>query len=79
LKQHHFTAERRKNLHRLYFYIKKYKDKYPLTQICSLFGFDNGTSPATLAQYRQQLLDSGIIKVNGDRVVSVVEIEAAEE
>jgi len=79
MRQHHLTAERKKNIHKLYFYIKKYKDKFPLTQILALYGFETGTSPWTMEQYKKQLLESGIVKVNNDKVEAVINIEIEEE
>jgi len=75
LKQHYATETRKQNVLKFYYFIKKKKDQMTLTQICSLFSFYTGISTFTVNDYKEVLIGSGVMKVENDRVIELVDIE----
>jgi len=75
VKQHYATETRKQNVLRFYNFIKKKKDEMTLGQICSLFAFSTGLSTFTVEDYKAVLIKSGIIKVEDDTVIEMIDIE----
>jgi len=75
MKQHYATQTRKRNVLLLYDFIKKKKDEMTLTQICSLFAFSTGLSSFTVNDYKEVLIGSGVMKVENDRVIELIDIE----
>lgn len=68
------NEERKRNLMRFYNFIEKNKDKYPLSQICSLYAFNTGIHMNTVKYYVKILTGSKIMTVENDKVVKLIDI-----
>jgi hypothetical protein len=74
------VTQRKKNINRLLELIKKYKDKYNLTQILAIYSFVTGISSWTVWEYYKVLEESGIISVdkNTNKVIEIAELKKTE-
>jgi len=75
MKQHYATETRKQNVLKFYYFIQKKKDQMTLTQICNLFAFSTGLSSFTVNDYKEVLIGSGVMKVENDRVIELIDIE----
>ena len=74
------VIQRKRNVNRLYEFIKEHKDKYNLTQILALYSFNTGISSWTVWDYYKVLIESGIISVDKDtnKVIKIFELKKSE-
>jgi hypothetical protein len=74
------VTQRKMNVNRLLEMIRKYKDKYNLTQILALYSFSTGISSWTVWDYYKVLEDSGIVSVDKDtnKVTKIFELKKSE-
>ena len=65
---------RRERVEKFLDFIIKNKEKYDFKQICALFSIVTGISTVTIGAYSRELIESGVVKINGDKVIEVVDI-----